>query len=711
MEAAAGRLKSHLAKLATGGSPQQIVQVGRKAEYVTSLSRELGDQALEQEAAYYVSEYASPEVGAQASPQIEIPKIVAKDGKDKIGQPARSSASRTLQGTDQAAGSSAELAGQTPNLKIYLNTKEVEANGIRGGFKGKFEFNVLRLFAQRFSNGITSADLNREVKRLGSATKGPVVIFGINTKFKKEFSIDQLIVPEGESLKKRTYRLNANVEFVGEETKPAAGQSDATEAAKGKEKKKRAKRDPRSIKMPDGKYIKVAAKQERDVVKALAGSSKSRPISVAEIAREVFGENTEKNRVKVRPLITKGRKTLEARRWKVNVKHAGKGTGKKEARYCLEKLPPRESPPKLEDRHLKAIELLMDKADPEDVIKALGKTRKGKDYIKHQAMWAIGKAINWLVARKNRNFLKEDELKVYKRFSGLLADAGLSDANWRELRQDLLMRLKPDVKDIGESKAFEEAQEKVEALSLDEAAFYIAFLNQRKDLLDKYGFDPIPQSLARRIISRIDMPIRERGEELEAYKKKVFGKALAIVRTDDVSSLYDEEEDQDLQDLLIHMTPTESQNLDFLKEIMKEPVNGYGQRALSEIETVWNAVKQEEHQDIAGSMQQRESYGGKMTERDRKMFLEGLRVVRGAGFELPVSPDAAKKMFRDVPGELFDEVVRPKMDRKGQATFDLDRLVLAVVLSKLPVLPNARGVGHLRKKVAFFVNEKKKAVS
>lgn len=719
MDAAAERLKSHLAKLATDGSPQQIVRVGRTAEYVTNLSRELADQALEQEAAYYVSEYASPQVGAQTSPRIEIPKIVDKDGKNKIGQPVEPSASGTLQGTDRAARSSAELADLPPNIKIYLNTKEVEIDGMKGKFAGSLEFNAVRLLSQSRSQAISSSELNKAMKRLGAKTHAGVLVFSINKKFKKEFSIDQLIVPEGNSKRKRVYRLNAKVELIGE--RPIT-------------KIRRESRDIHEVDLPGGDRIEVMGAFRHKILKRLLTSSVENPVSSITLAKDILGNSRRDSRKRVGSSLGFVRVILRENDldlFSVTNYEPVRGKRRKVVSYWIGERE-KESAKRQEeflqrpvlDTRLDALEKFMSEVDVsiDEIIEMLGPSKTGRMLTNPQTAFALKRAVNVLYLRVEKGIADERETRVFesikagtmKQDNKLAIDtfkAGIE--SWFKSRRGVSQQEKSYVQ--------EEERKEIEGLSSDEAGVLALLILRHRGVKvsfakgNEYVFEPGEPiaDICKSLVSQItfkghEMDDTERANYLD-LRTKAVKKAQEILKSQSVDEIIDSQSDE-VQTLLTWLYCEDQDKMSgLLFNFLDEPPERFWTVEKSQLKKLWKEWSPSQA-GLKKNGRELNGLNGKLevSDAERAIFGEAKSILEDNKVGLSLSGAQVTRLFSFLTAKKIGEYtvkgyINPSRNKKNIPMYTKEDIVLMVSAMRLGNNLKRKEVRNLRQKVKNFL--------
>ncbi|KKS04887.1 hypothetical protein A2W45_03525 [Candidatus Curtissbacteria bacterium RIFCSPHIGHO2_12_41_11] len=217
-----------------------------------------------------------------------------------------------------------EVEKRLPTLRIDQETREVTIDGRTVKISGRINWEVFNHLAKNQNKDILWSEIARIARGVGSKAKYPArdVVDSIKRILEFDPKNPQLIIssrPGG----KITYRLNAQVEFVGEV-----------------EKTKRYKESHQvfEVTLPDGQIIEIRGKLRARALESLAKTSKENPVQTDKISEALYGVYSETNQALIWRMMSNLRKFLKPFNWQIVNTVGGERIQGELGAYYLEKI-------------------------------------------------------------------------------------------------------------------------------------------------------------------------------------------------------------------------------------------------------------------------------------------------------------------------------------------------------------------------------------
>lgn len=256
--------------------------------------------------------------------------------KDLISRPEQDpllkSAVALLRQKRQEGVKSQEAEPKLPKLTINQNTRKVDIQGRRLIVAGSIQWLVLTHLAENAEKDIPSKEIEEIARKGGSKTRHPAssAIGGLLKRLEPDYPLRTRLITRSGSAEFTKYRLNAEVEWIGEQRdfatvfrKPRESSSAAFE-----------------IILPDRTTVVVTHDKTAKALGVLIKTSKDSPVRTDDLAKILLGAEDRQSLDYVVSLISKTRSLLRHLGWQV-IQSIPKGELGVHQRglYHLEKLP------------------------------------------------------------------------------------------------------------------------------------------------------------------------------------------------------------------------------------------------------------------------------------------------------------------------------------------------------------------------------------
>lgn len=609
--ASAARLKSHLAKVASEGAPADlIVKIGRKTAYCEDLSKRLGEQAISEEADFYVSRYVSQGEQPQPLVGVVLPLVPKADDRKRAKiEP------QTLAKPKPSEYHPIEEEPKLPKIVIDGRVSTVSVDGREPIRLNKGYIRLLKNLAKSGDKGLESSQVVTAFsmrKDAPVASVGSQIIHNLRVKIEADPRTPRVILREGARYKP-IYKLNGELSFTNE----------TAETIRGRES-----RNVYEVTLPDRTLIPVMGKLRAKLANRLIQASQENPVSTADLSKAVYGSAKRASKLKLLSQISSLRTYLDQYSWEVRpVYGLYKGKGKL-ASYYLESTKEQSEETKLSLTDIEVMQSRQDAlnlliTDPnveiEEIIKTLGPAKNDRDLTRPQALFALNRAVNLLYVRVRDKKATDQEIKLWK---------SIQEGTKKEDPKDSLDAFKAGMKAwFSESKSVtredlgtlvREHESKIDRLTGDEAGIVAALILNRNGTRLNIYTDGKPevfeieedvQDILRDLISNVSFKDQgdiseEKREEYIKMRTDALNKVERILKADNAVDLIEAHEDENTQLFLMALYMKDEEVAGLVCEFLKDAPDQYLQVErwrFSQVWREWTPEKRLERQKASSS--------------------------------------------------------------------------------------------------------------
>lgn len=514
---------------------------------------------------------------------------------------------------EKTAGVETKEAEALPKIVINLETKQISLDGVDSKKFGKISFAVLYLLARSRGKYVAHERVAAVAKRAGSkniSRAGGQAIDGVRNAFvnlRYGGNVHTIIETNTRGLYS-AYRLNAEVEFVGE--------TRAQRSAKGNSV-------VNEVRLPDGQNLEIRGNLRSSLIEVVAERmTLETAIDHDDLVTQVYGVYSRENADLLDHVLSAAKKELQAAGWTIEqpVTHKQKAVGKR-AKYYLAKIDVDKSaistpvastvaeqkkpwePLPVHETRLKALDLLTSDVNvPADqLIKALGNMRNGRPHPKHQAVNALLNAFRRLSNRSYLRVISPKENETYQKVLSFFDVEKVS--NYKEfqsvlntLRQYVLEAFEVKPEEVKDVEGMDGVEETEQILSYAEAFVLVGVLRQRSALLRKYGLPEFPQEVATTILTSLQQTLKEgrvSQEDILRLRESAVNKVISVLGLPNLVELFisQPEEIQEIVDFFdkIHQKQEAAENV--LREILTKKLDtGWSDDRFGRVDRVWSEI-------------------------------------------------------------------------------------------------------------------------
>ena len=228
----------------------------------------------------------------------------------------------------------------------------------------------------------------------------------------------------------------------------------------------------------------------------------------------------------------------------------------------------RDVPPPPWPTRITALNYLINNPDTstKNIIDILGRRRDDRVLTWMQAFWALRKAVNLMHIRDSVGKATQEEIQSLAKIAQFVKDNQLLDL--AGFKGWLKFRLAPTRREAEIAEIVAPAP-----FSLEEAAILATEIHLRRQILEKYQIEPVPENLVRELIRQMPERLEITEEELFRSRNDALCKMIQIVKENLIDDVYDQQESEAVRDFLVYFLVLDPpKTYDLLQELLEIPL-------------------------------------------------------------------------------------------------------------------------------------------